>query len=99
MKNPISSRRASGRVGGSTKKKPTMSVTNPGVSSRVPPTRTSAASASSRLGSWPEVAAVCSARQARLPWCRTIQAPRALSKISRSTVGSAPICWPTCTIT
>ncbi len=80
--NPTSSRRASGRVNGSTKKNPKTSVTKPGVSSRVPPTSTSAASASSRLGSWPDVTAPRSALQARAPSRRTIQAPRALSSSS-----------------
>ena len=39
-------RRVTGRVSGRMKKKPTMSVTTPGVSSSVPPMSTSAASAS-----------------------------------------------------
>lgn len=56
--------RASGRVNGSTKKNPKMSVTNPGVSSSVPPTRINAASASSLPGIRPVSVDVRSAFQA-----------------------------------
>ena len=66
-------------------------VMNPGVSKSVPPTRTSPASASSLLGSRPVSNAPRSDRQARLPSCRMIHAPSALSRSSKSTVGHAPM--------
>ena len=48
--NRLSARRATGRVNGRMQNSPTTSVTKPGVSSSVPPTRISAPSASSRAG-------------------------------------------------
>ena len=63
--HPGNNRRAIGRVNGSTRKNPTMSVRKPSVTSNVPPTSTSPASESSRSGSRPVPAASRSACQVR----------------------------------
>ncbi len=88
-----------GRVSGRMKKKPTMSVTNPGVSSSVPPMRTSAASASCRLGIRPLRSASCRASQVRDPSRLTIHAPSSDSRTSRTRVCQPPMTRPTAMMT
>ena len=71
------------------------SVTKPGLSISVPPTRMSAASASSLAGIRPLFSALGSACHARPPSCLISQAPKMLSATSSRMVHQAPITWPT----
>ena len=75
---------------------PNGSVTKPGLSIRVPPTRMRAASASSRAGIRPPLMASSSAAQARPPSRRMIQLPMMLSSTSNAMVHHGPITLPTC---
>jgi hypothetical protein len=74
---------------------PSPSVTNPGVSINVPPTRIRAPSASSLAGIRPLLMAVVKACHARRPSRRMSQPPRMLSAISSKIVHQGPITWPT----
>ena len=74
---------------------PNASVTKPGLSIRVPPTRISAPSASSFAGIRPLSSAVRMACQARPPSRLISQVPRMLSAISSRIVHHTPITWPT----
>ncbi len=74
---------------------PKASVTKPGVSISVPPTRMRAPSASSRAGIRPDSSATRSPCQALPPSRRISQVPNRLSRISSRIVHHGPMTWPT----
>src|SRR3712207_965955 len=78
---------------------PRTSVTKPGVSSRAPPTRTSAPSMTSRAGGRPARNAWVKRCHVFRPCARSSSEPRIESATRISTVGPTPISWPTWMIT
>ena len=71
-----------------------MSVTNPGVSSRVPPTAIITPSATSRAGKRRWASASLKRLQAPRPWWRSSSEPSTASASSRARVGRTPIASP-----